>query len=352
MKKQSIAVLLLVGVLLPTLLFTSCAEQKNKYTAHSLDYFDTATTITGYETSQDQFDQVSKEILDELEQYHRLFTIYERFDGVNNLCVVNSLQDGVHPTVTVDRCVIDLLLYAQEMYRVTDGKMNIAMGGVLSLWHEYRTAGLDKPEAATLPPMDLLREAAKHTNIDALQIDEEHSTVWISDPQTTLDVGAIGKGYAVEMVARSLEGRGIAGYVINVGGNVRTVGTKPEGEHWIAGIEHPNDDEQSYVACLRLAGESLVTSGSYQRYYTVGDKTYHHIIDPQTLMPAEGYLSVSVVCKDSVMADALSTALFCMSQDEGYALVESLSDTEALWIMPDKTRHYSSGFEAYVTDLT
>ena len=98
-----------------------------------------------------------------------------------------------------------------------------------------------------------------------------------------------------------------------------------------------------------MAGESIVTSGSYQRYYTVNGKNYHHIIDIDTLMPAEGYLSVSIVCNNSAQGDALSTALFCMSLEEGMALVESLPDAEALWIFPDGSKQFSSGFSAYVT---
>ncbi|MBQ8331012.1 MAG: FAD:protein FMN transferase [Clostridia bacterium] len=349
-KQQLISALLLICVLSSSLFFASCNRQKNKYTTHSLDYFDTATTITGYESDPKKFDEVSGEILALLGEYHRLFTIYHRFDGMENLCTINELQNGVHRTVTVDRRIIDMLLYAKEMHRVTKGKLNIAMGSVLSIWHKYRTAGLEEPWAAELPPMELLHEAARHTDLNDLIIDQENATVWISDPQMTLDVGAVAKGYAVEMVARSLEERGISGYVINVGGNVRAIGTKPNDEKWLAGIENPNtESEEAYVLYLQLAGESIVTSGSYQRYYTVGNKNYHHIIDSQTLLPAEGYLSVSVVCKNSAEGDALSTALFCMPFEEGLALVEGLPDVEALWILSDESRQSSSGFEKYVT---
>lgn len=347
-KHRLIPIILLVCVLSSSLLFTACGRKK--YTSYSLDYFDTATTITGYENDQETFDQISSEILALLGEYHRLYTIYHRFDGLENLCTINELSNGVHRTVTVDRRIIDMLLYAKEMYQTTGGRLNIAMGSVLSIWHDYRTAGLDEPWAAELPPMELLNEAAEHTDIDNLIIDEENSTVWISDPQMTLDVGAVAKGYAVEMAARSLEERGISGYVINVGGNVRTVGTKPNDEKWLVGIENPNtDSENPYLVYLQLAGHSIVTSGSYQRYYTVGDKNYHHIIDPQTLLPAERYLSVSVVCQNSAEGDALSTALFCMSFEEGLALVERLPDVEAHWVMKDETRQYSSGFSQFVT---
>ena len=350
MKKRKIISVLLLTCIMSSALLVSCGKQKDKYTTHSLDYFDTATTITGYETDQETFDEISGEVISLLGEYHRLYTIYHRFEGLNNLCTVNELRDGVHPTVTVDKRIIDMLLYAKDMYVKTNGKLNIAMGSVLSIWHDYRTAGLDEPWAAELPPMDMLSEAAEHTDINALVIDEEKSTVWISDPKMMLDVGAIAKGYAVEMIARHLEDKGISGYVINVGGNVRTVGSKPNGEKWLTGIEAPNDDsEEPYIAYLQIAGESVVTSGSYQRYYIVNGKNYHHIIDSETLMPAEGYLSVSVVCKNSAEGDALSTSLFCMSIEEGLALIESLPDTEAYWVLADGTHRASSGFSKYVT---
>lgn len=340
---------IIIPMLLLCFLFASCSEKKEKYTAYSLDYFDTATTIVGYEASKEDFDRTSEEIFSLLSEYHRLYTIYHRYEGMENLCTVNELSGGVHRKVTVDRRIVDMLLYGKEMYELSGGKVNIAMGSVLSVWHHYRTAGINEPWNAALPTMQELSEASMHTDINDLIIDEEECTVWISDPLMTLDVGAVAKGYAVEMVARTLEEKGISGYVINVGGNVRTVGTKPDGEKWVAGIEDPDTQSDTpYRKYLALAGESVVTSGSYQRYYTVGDKNYHHIISPDTLFPAEGYLSVSVVCKSSAMGDALSTALFCMSFEEGLTLVHSLSEVEAMWVMADGTERYSDGFLKYV----
>ena len=150
------------------------------------------------------------------------------------------------------------------------------------------------------------------------------------------------------MVAQTLEAKGITGYVINVGGNVRTVGTKGDGEAWTAGIANPDGDaDNPYFALVSLVGESLVTSGSYQRYYVVDGKPYHHIIHPETLMPSDCFTSVSVLTKSSALGDALSTALFCMNLEEGLALVEALEGVEALWILSDGTRLESSGFAAY-----
>lgn len=327
--------------------FTSCTPQtKNKYTTNSFDYFDTVAIITGYENSQEEFDAVAEEILSQLAEYHKLYSIYHRFDGLENLCTINELVDGAHRTVTVDRRIIDMLLYAKEMYTVTDGMLNVAMGSVLSLWHDYRTIGKDDPSQATLPPMDLLKKAAEHTDINKMIIDEQNCTVTLTDPLMKLDVGAIAKGYATERIALSLEEKGISGYVLNIGGNVRTIGTKPDGSMWSAGIENPKGDD--YLAYLQLNGQSVVTSGSYQRYYVVDGKRYHHIIHPDTLMPSENFLSVSVVCKDSGFGDAMSTALFCMPQEKGLSLIESMPDVEAMWVSQDGSQTTSSGWDLYV----
>ena len=341
--KIKIYTLLLLVCLLATSL--SACSKPESYTTYSFDYFDTVTTIVGYAADQAEFDRISADILAELGEYHRLFTTYHRYEGLENLCTINELVNGAHRTVTVDRRIIDMLLYAKEMYERTDGAVNIAMGSVLSIWHDYRELGMDDPSSAQLPPMERLQAAAAHTDIDVLLIDEEACTVTLTDPEARLDVGAIAKGYAVEMAARSLEERGITGYVLNVGGNVRTVGPKSTGEPWLVGIENPQEDpEEPYLAYLNLVDRSLVTSGSYQRYYIVDGERYHHIIDPDTLMPARGYLSVSIVTSSSADGDALSTALFCMSLAQGLALIESLPDTEAIWVMEDGTRQYSSGF--------
>jgi len=311
-----------------------------------MDYFDTVITIVGYENSQEEFDAAAGEILAELGEYHRLYSIYHRFDGLENLCTINEIVDGEHRTVTVDRRIIDMLLFAREMYDFTGGLVNVAMGSVLSLWHNYRTIGRDNPAEASLPPVDSLRAAAEHTDITKMVIDKENCTVTLTDPLMTLDVGAVAKGYATECVARSMEEKGLTGYVLNVGGNIRVIGTKPDGELWTVGIENPSGGD--YLAYLQLSRESVVTSGSYQRYYYVDGKPYHHIIHPDTLMPSEGFLAVSVVCRDSGMGDALSTALFCMPQEDGLALVESLPETEAHWVLEDGSKVVSSGWNNYL----
>ena len=327
----------------------TATDKKTKYNAYYFDYFDTATTITGYTETKEEFDAVCEEIKAQLNEYHRLFDIYTRYDGVNNLVTVNDVKGGKHQTVKVDKKIIDMLTFAKEMHEKTNGKVNVAMGSVLRIWHNYRTWGLDDPENAELPPMDRLREAAKHTDINDVIIDEKNSTVFLADAEMSLDVGAIAKGYAVERVAEFLENKGVTSFILNVGGNIRTIGLNGENEPFKAGIENPDtsNEEVPFIEFLRLSDMSLVTSGNYQRFYTVNGINYHHLIDPDTLMPGTNYLSVSVVTKNSGLADALSTALFLMSEEEGRALLERTEAAEAMWVYPDGRQVYSQGFENY-----
>lgn len=336
----------LLPLLLIVFFLTSCNRSPEKFTSYYFDYFDTVTTVTGYAESREAFDAVCAEIESQLKEYHQLYNIYNRYDGLNNLYTVNTAGGAVK----VDGRIIGLLEYAKEVYTVTNGKTNAAMGSVLSIWHDYRTLGSNHPEKAELPSMERLTEASAHTDINDVVTDRENSTVFLADPDMSLDVGALAKGYATEQVAKWLESEGYTGYILNVGGNVRTVGAKADGEKWTVGLENPDaaSEDDAYLVHLSLAGETVVTSGSYQRYYIVGGKSYHHIIDPETLMPSEKYRSVSVICRDSALGDALSTALFCMTYEEGSALVETLDGVEAMWLLNSGEKLFSSGFDNYV----
>lgn len=146
--------------------------------------------------SQAAFTAAAQGVHDTLLHYHQLFDIYNDYAGCNNLKTVND-QAGVAP-VEVDGDIIRLLLECREFYDATGGKVNVAMGGVLALWHDARTAGLDGPANARLPDRAALENAAAHMDFDAVIIDEDASTVFISDPETRLDVGAVAKGWSAQ----------------------------------------------------------------------------------------------------------------------------------------------------------
>ena len=138
---------------------------------------------------------------------------------------------------------------------------------------------------------------------------------------------------------------GVTSYVLDLGGNLRVVGTKPDGTSWHTGILNPDIySDEPYIYYLDVSDTSVVTSGNYQRFYMVGDKTYHHIINKDTLFPAEYFASVTVITENSALADALSTALFNMSKDEGVRLLDTLDGVSVVWV-------YSDGrIETYGTD--
>lgn len=330
------AVLLLTGCTAP-------AQQRTRYNATFLTLFDTVTTIVGFAESEEEFRAAAQSIHDELLSYHQLFDIYHDYDGIHNLKTVND-NAGVAP-VTVDKTIIDLLLDCKMYFEATGGRVNVAMGSVLRLWHEARNDGIDDPVHAYLPDQTALEEAALHTSMDAIVIDEAASTVFITDPLVRLDVGAVAKGWAVERAARNAP----AGLLISVGGNVRATGAKDEsGAPWIVGIQDPDDAEKYLHSIYVYAGRgSVVTSGDYQRAYAVDGVVYHHIIDPKTLYPGTLWRSVTIVCADSGAADALSTALFLAEYEDGLAIL-SRFDAEAVWVAADGTIYYSPGFETLI----
>ncbi len=351
MKRKITAFLL--GMMMISMLSACSFGKDMRYEASFLELFDTASVIVGYAKSEEEFTKYSQMIYDELKVYNELYDIYNDYEGVNNIKTIND-NAGIKP-VKVDRKIIDLLLFSKEWYEKTNGEINVAFGSVLSLWHDHRTAGLDNPENATLPDYEELKERNQHIDIGDMVIDEEASTVYLKDPEMSLDVGAIAKGYAVERAALFAQEAGFENGMISVGGNVRTFGNKLDDNGkeipWSVGIQNPDlssDVKTLYV--LNLSGYSLVTSGIYERYYVVDGKQYHHIIDPKTLMPTEYFVSVSIICPDSGMADALSTAVFNMPYEEGSKLIEGLDGVEALWVFPDQSMKYSSGFQAMIRD--
>lgn len=329
-----------------------CGCKQEKFTDYSFDFFDTVTTIVGFEKDKETFDKNCEEIKNQLAEYHKLYNIYNVYDGINNLAICNQTKNGEHSEVKVDEKIIKMLQFAKDMYNKTEGKLNVAFGSVLNIWHQHREEGMNNPVSATLPKMEKLKTAAQHTNINDVVIDKDNNSVFLRDGEMRLDVGAVAKGYAVEQVALWMESKGYNGYILNVGGNVRCVGKRSDGEKWKVGIESPYTDnvEIPYIEYLSIDNMSLVTSGSYQRFYVVNGKNYHHIIDPVTLMPAENFLSVSVLSKSSALADALSTALFTMDYEQGLAIIENTEDAEAMWVMQNGEQRYSSGFKNYCVE--
>ena len=328
------------------LLLTACTvptKYKTRSKEISYIYFNTVSVVSSYgDMSDEEFEEHCSTIDKTLEYYHRLFDIYYEYSGINNLRTVNK-NAGIEP-VKVDTELIDFLEYCKELFTITKGKTNVMLGSVLRIWHDHREMAEDDPASSSVPDGALLAAAAAHTDISSLVIDREAGTVYISDPEASIDVGAIGKGYVTELLYGMLKEAGVDSFALNIGGNLRTIGVKPDGTEWSTGITNPDRDSvESFVCRVRMGDTSLVTSGDYERYYMVGNKKYHHIIDPATLAPANYFSSVSVFTPDSALADALSTALFCMSYEDGLALINEIGDVEVIWVDTDYSVKMTKG---------
>ena len=335
-----------VIVLLSVILFCSCTKSSAVSVRSEVfyEYFDTICEISSYACdSEESFRKNAAEVSDLLGYWHRLLDIYHEYDGMNNLCTVNRNAGG--QAVKVDPELVEFVQYAKRMSVLTNGEMDISLGAVLRLWHDARTAGVPY-----LPSYSDLEEAALHVGFDLVEIDEEACTMRLADPAASLDPGALGKGYAAEKAARMLIEKGVTSYALNLGGNVRCIGTKADGSSWTTGIKKPSDSSKLAVA-VKISDCSCVTSGSYERYFEVEGIRYPHIIDKDTLRPATEFSSVSVICKDSALADALSTALFCMSYEQGLELLSSLDDVQVIWISDDGTIRYTRALESVLTIL-
>ena len=347
--KSLISLCTIIGLLV---ILTGCPSTANREDSKkplgmvNFTYFDTVSYVYSYAgDSQEVFEANVNSVFEILGEYHRLFDIYYEHTGVTNLRTLNKNAGG--DAMVVDEKLIDFLLYAKELYETTGGEMNIMMGSVLRLWHDCREAASNNPANARIPSAEELAEANKHTDMSFLEIDEENNTVRITDPEASIDVGALGKGYATEKAAQYLKNIGADSYVLNIGGNIRIIGYKTDGSAWGTGIKDPHDSDK-YAVILNLANTSCVTSGDYERYFTVSGKRYHHIIDKDTLMPATYFSSISIITENSGLADALSTALFAMSYEEGRALVEKIGSVDVLWITTDGTQYYTEGLEKMI----
>lgn len=310
--------------------------QKNKGKVY-FDLFDTVSYVYSYRgDSEEEFNANTDLVYYTLLEYHQLFDIYHEYEGINNLCTINS---NPYVAISVDEKIIDFLLYAKEMNDLTDGEMDIMMGSVLSLWHDARTS-----EDVYLPDDESLKSANEYVGFDYIEIDKENSTVKLLSDKAKLDCGALAKGYATEKAAEELEKKGVTSYVLNIGGNIRIIGTKIDGSGWKTGVKNPKDPNGDFIITLTLSDTSCVTSGNYERYFVVDGVKYSHIIDKDTLYPASYYDSVTVITKDSGLADCLSTALYTMDYSSSYSLAIKCG-VNAIWVFPSGEVRYTPGLE-------
>ena len=351
-KKECISFKLMIILLTiaAAFLLQSCSKNDNqvkRYTSHMVGAFDTTITIIGYNQTEKDFEKYVNMADERFEELHQLFDRYNTYEGINNIKTINEI--GAIEPVPVKKEIIDLLKISIEWQKESPNTVNIALGSVLELWHDSRADSINNIDQAYLPDISDLKKAAEHTNVDDIIIDEQNNTVFLQDSDLKLDLGAVAKGYATELVKQELLTAGWNSFIISSGGNV-SVANPPLDENrnsWNIGIQNPaaelpeTDDEILYT--LAVNNTSVVTSGDYQRYYIVDGKRYHHIIDPSTLFPADYFSSITVVTPDSGLADFYSTVFFILPYEQGREYADSLEDVEVIWVFNDLSVQMTDG---------
>lgn len=349
--RKTAAILLTIMMLLSACSGSNTADDDvTAYTRYQSDLpklFDTSISFICYAKTEKEFEKYSEVIYNRMLELDNYYDIYNDYEGLNNLKTVND-NAGIEP-VKVNQDIIDLVLLGKEAYDKTDGAVNIAMGAVLKIWHEARTFSLDNPSEAYLPDTDQLKAAAQNCDINDVIVDEKAKTVFLKNPAMSLDVGALAKGYAVNEAGKAAVKAGMKSGILNGGGNILTIGKPMESDRqrWGVGITHPikSDDGVSKIDTVYTTDLAVVTSGNYQRFYTIDGMSYNHIIDSETLMPATRFSSVSILHTDSGIADMLSTALFVLTEEQGRQILKEF-DAEAMWVDNSGNMTATDGYKA------
>ncbi len=278
-------------------------------------YFDTVVTINV--CSRDE--TVLQEALEQCARYEQLLSKTVEGSDVWNINHANGQP------VQVKKETMEILQCAQQIAQRTHGAFDITIAPAASLW-DFTSS------EAVLPDAQTLAQAAALTDYTLLELNQPECTVTLPAGHR-IDLGGIAKGYIADQVGKFLQEKGVKSGILNFGGNVVLLGEKADGTPWQVGIQDPNGDTGEYLGVLSQEGGTVVTSGIYERGFTLDGTRYHHILDPETGWPVQNELaSVTISCQSSMQADALSTACFVLGLEKGMALVQEQPGVEAVFV--------------------
>ncbi len=324
------------------LILCSCTEEHVKYTASFVDVFDSTVTVVGYADNQEAFDKAVTTLKGRMTYLDNLYDIYNNYDSLINIKTVNDNAGKV--AVAVPQELFDLIKQSIEWYDYSHEAVNIAIGPVLRIWHDFRESG------EGLPEMSELEEAKKLCNIKDIILDEKNLTVFLAKEGMSLDVGAVAKGYATGLAVSEVSDD--VQLLVSAGGNVAPSGLPSFRDNWNVGIQDPDAEnplEDTNLFLLKTTSECVVTSGDYQRYYTVNGVRYCHIIDPKTLFPSNYFRAVTIIGPDSGLCDLLSTTAFILPYEEGLELINK-AGYNAVWVLPDGTTKMTDGIQDLIVE--
>lgn len=309
-------------------LVSGCAAVSSEPMTYTDTLFDSVISLQIYD-SRDQ---------DILEGCRELCQKYDvMFSRTNEESEVSRINNAQGNPVEVSPDTATLVKKGLYYGKLSGGAFDITIGSVSKLW-DFKSEDPAPPDPAAI--------AAALTHVDYKKVVVEGNTVTLQDPAAALDLGAVAKGYIADRLKDYLEGEGVRHALINLGGNVLAVGDKPDGSSFNIGIQKPFDESGIPLTSVRIDDKSIVTSGTYQRFFERDGSLYHHILDPASGYPCNnGLASVSIITDSSLTADALSTTCFVLGPEKGMSLVNQLENVEAVFVDTDSQITYSNNFQ-------
>ena len=252
----------------------------------------------------------------------------------------NQINTANGSDVLISPQVYEMLSVAKDVYNKSNGALDLSIYPIYEAWGEF------KEESGRIPSDDELTELRKKLNFGQMTITEfpgESNCSVCFPADTEISFGAVAKGCASDYAVDAMKKAGVESGLVSLGGNVQTLGVKPDGTNWVIAVDDP-DDTGSYVGTLSVGETAVITSGNYQRYFTVNGTRYHHLISPKTGAPANnGLKSVTIVCPDGTLGDALSTAMFILGEDNALKYWRDNGGFEMILITDDNRVVCTSG---------
>jgi len=335
MKSKSRIVILLIAFALMAIVVLAIRQRnvkKSNSASFTSKHFDTIMTITLYsdEKSKDELEEVIDKCFKRIEELELVFSAE---DERSELYILNR-DKKVEASRELLDCVKRGLMYSEK----TDGAFNIGIRPLILLW------GIGKGKS--VPPSDTeIKEVLKTCNYQDIIISPDEKQIELRG-EVLVDLGGIAKGYAADEVKKIIKENDDIYGIIDLGGNIMTIGSKPKDMPWVIGIRNPKSPSDVF-ATVSVKDKSVVTSGDYERYFEYENVRYHHILSSKTGYPAKGVSSVTIIANDSTTCDAFSTACFVLGVSDGLKLIENTEGVEGVIIDSWGKVYTSGGMDEY-----
>ncbi len=297
-------------------------------------------TIIEITVQHDQPDLMLDEVVHRLEEYEKRFSAH---DPDSELMKVNK-NAGIMP-VKVNPSLYQLIKIGKKHSTPSDSSLNITIGPLVQAWR----IGF---EDAHVPSQKKINSLLTKTNPHDIILDDENQTVFLKRTGMFIDLGAVAKGFIADLIIEDFKSMNVSAGLINLGGNVMTYGMAPKHEdgYWRIGIQHPFLSRGNYIAILKAFNQSVVTSGIYERKFTIDNKTYHHILDRHTGYPIETDIAgLTIVSKKSVDGEIWTGRLFAQSPEQIMNTLDQLKDVSGIAVTKDGELYYSNSLKPYLT---